>query len=184
MKRCMILRCCTFFSFNDKSKFVSWDAFFLVNLSLPPLPNQFPNNKSSNLLFGYQTKIFQKWKLFEFWRHWGKNEKITTMKNPPSDDEDCVTWKFILMVYMQSWDNSSRNDIFPRKLPKSENKRRICWYYIKVFILPKNQAFRRWQKASSVLLTVEEQWFGLVPCKNKDFKNKIVEIYVSYCLIH
>lgn len=102
----------------------------------------------------------------------------------PSDDEDCVTWKFILMVYMQSWDNSSRNDIFSRKLLKSENKRRICWYYIKVFILPKNQAFRRWQKASSVLLTVEEQWFGLVPCKNKDFKNKIVEIYVSYCLIH
>lgn len=102
----------------------------------------------------------------------------------PSDDEDCVTWKFILMVYMQSWDNSSRNDIFSRKLLKSENKRRICWYYIKVFILPKNQAFHRWQKASSVLLTVEEQWFGLVPCKNKDFKNKIVEIYVSYCLIH
>lgn len=134
MKRCMILRRCTFFSFNDKSKFVSWDAFFLVNLSLPPLPNQFPNNKSSNLLFGYQTKIFQKWKLFKFWRHWGKNEKITTMKNPPSDDEDCVTWKFILMVYMQSWDNSSRNDTFSKKLPKSENKRRICWYYIKVFI--------------------------------------------------
>lgn len=184
MKRCMILRRCTFSSFNDKSKFVSWDAFFLVNLSLPPLPNQFPNNKSSNLLFGYQTKIFQKWKLFKFWRHWGKNEKITTMKNPPSDDEDCVTWKFILMVYMQSWDNSSRNDTFSKKLPKSENKRRICWYYIKVFILPKNQAFHRWQKASSVLLTVEEQWFGLVPCKNKDFKNKIVEIYVSYCLIH
>lgn len=118
----MILRRCTFFSFNDKSKFVSWDAFFLVNLSLPPLPNQFPNNKSSNLLFGYQTKIFQKWKLFEFWRHWGKNEKITTMKNPPSDDEDCVTWKFILMVYMQSWDNSSRNDTFSKKLPKSEKQ--------------------------------------------------------------
>lgn len=142
MKRCMILRRCTFFSFNDKSKFVSWDAFFLVNLSLPPLPNQFPNNKSSNLLFGYQTKIFQKWKLFKFWRHWGKNEKITTMKNRPA-----VWWwrlchlKFILMVYMQSWDNSSRNDIFSRKLPKSENKRRICWYYIKVFILPKTRLF-------------------------------------------
>lgn len=157
MKRCMILRRCTFFSFNDKLKFVSWDAFFLVNLSLPPLPNQFPNNKSSNLLFGYQTKIFQKWKLFEFWRHWGKNEKITTMKNPPSDDEDCVTWKFILMVYMQSWDNSSRNDTFSKKLPKSENKRRICWYYIKVFILPKTRLFvddrkphqRSWQLKSN-----------------------------------
>lgn len=75
----------------------------------------------------------------------------------PSDDEDCVTWKFILMVYMQSWDNSYRNDIFSRKLPKSENKRRICWYYIKVFILPKTRLFvddrkphqRSWQLKSN-----------------------------------